>query len=203
MRKFLLLSTAFLIMTSVFGIAQAQSWNTINYGENITGELHQGAPETWWFEGSSGDVVHIVVDCEPADWSCDPVLELLDQNGAVLFEDDNADLSFWQSLKNAAAKIIYGVDPPESSLCFVWSNIEYREKYFNSPYSKTVKIIPIERGDIRIGHWITCHVDITYYYQEIFKRKCPSTATLAIMSDTDNTRSHISASIDYIELRKK
>jgi hypothetical protein len=121
----------------------------------------------------------------------------------VMFDDDSAEISFWQSIKNAAAKIIYGIEPPESSLCFVWANIEYSEKYFNSPYSETVKIIPIEMGDKRVGHWITRQVNIASFYQEIFKRKCPSLASLAIMSDTDNTGSDVNASIDYIELRKE
>ena len=121
----------------------------------------------------------------------------------VMFDDDLADISFWQSIKNTAAKIMYGIEPPESSLCFVWANIEYSEKYFDSPYSETVKIIPIETGGKRVGHWITEQVNIASFYQEIYKRKCPPVASLAIMSDTDNTGSDVNASIDYIELRKE
>ncbi len=51
----------------------------------------------------------------------------------VLFEDDSADVSFWTSIRNSVVRLLYGTNPPESSLCFIWLNREHKEEYFNNP----------------------------------------------------------------------
>jgi hypothetical protein len=119
----------------------------------------------------------------------------------VMFDDDSADASFWTSIRNSTIKLLYGTEPPESSLCFVWSNITYDDKYFDNPYSETVKIIPIEMGEARLKKWLTYEINIDDLYNRIFKRSCPTSAKLAIMSDTDNTESNSVAGLDYIRIR--
>jgi hypothetical protein len=118
----------------------------------------------------------------------------------VLFDDDSAETSFWTSIRNSTIKLLYGTEPPESSLCFVWSNMTYNEKYFDSPYSETVKIIPVEMGETRLQQWHSYDINIGDLYREIFGRSCPSSAKLAIMSDTDNTESNSVAGLDYIRI---
>lgn len=120
----------------------------------------------------------------------------------VMFEDDSAETSFWTLIRNSTIKLLYGTEPPESSLCFVWSNITYDEKYFDSPYSETVKIIPVEKSEMKINQWHSNNINIVDLYKEIFKRSCPTSAKLAIMSDTDNTESKTVAGLDYIRIRK-
>jgi len=116
----------------------------------------------------------------------------------VMFDDDSVETSFWTSIRNSAIKLLYGNEPPESSLCFVWSNITYGDKYFDNPYSETVKIIPIVMGESNTKNWYSHNVNIATLYREIFKRSCPTSAKLAIMSDTDNTGSNTLAYLDVI-----
>jgi hypothetical protein len=97
---------------------------------------------------------------------------------------------------------LYGTEPPEPSLCFVWANIKYDEKYFDSPYSETVKILPMEMGNSRLNNWYSYDVNIITLYREIFNRSCPTSAKLALMGDTDNTESHTVAYVDYIKVSK-
>jgi hypothetical protein len=118
----------------------------------------------------------------------------------VMFDDDSAETSFWTSIRNSAIGLLYGTEPPESSLCFVWANIEYDEKYFDSPYSETVKIIPIEMGDNRLNTWQSYNINIVDLYKRIYKRSCPNSAKIAVMSDTDNTENEIAAGLDYIRI---
>jgi len=120
----------------------------------------------------------------------------------VMFDDDSVETSFWTSLQNSAIKLIYGTEPPESSFCFVWANIDYVEKYFDNPYSESVKIIPMEMGGIKLLTWCDYKVNIVLLFQEIFNRSCPKSAKIALMSDTDNTESKTVAYIDYIKVCK-
>ena len=116
----------------------------------------------------------------------------------VMFDDDSVETSFWTSIRNSAIKLIYGKELPETSLCFVWANIKYDEKYFDNPYSETVKIIPMEMGDSRLKNWYIYDINIVALYKEIYNRSCPTSATIALMSDTDNTGSKTLACLDYI-----
>jgi hypothetical protein len=115
-----------------------------------------------------------------------------------MFEDDSADISFWTSLRNSAIKLMFGSAPPEASLCFVWANIRYDEKFFYSPYSETVKVLPVEMGNSRLKKWNTYNVNIVTVFKEVYNRSCPTSAKIAIMSDTDNTKSITLVYLDYI-----
>ena len=119
-----------------------------------------------------------------------------------MFDDDSVDTSFWTSIRNSAIKLVYGTYPPESSLCFVWANINYEEIFFDSPYSETVKIIPMEMGRMRLKEWCHYTVNIVSLFQEIFNRSCPTSAKIALMSDTDNTESNTLVYMDYIRVSK-
>jgi hypothetical protein len=118
----------------------------------------------------------------------------------VMFDDDSAGTSFWTSLRNSAIKLLYGAEPPESSLCFVWSNQTYTVKYFDSPYSATVKIIPMAEGANGLKTWHSYRINIDHQFREIFDRPCPGSAKIAIMGDTDNTESTTLAGLDYIRI---
>jgi hypothetical protein len=118
----------------------------------------------------------------------------------VMFDDDSVEISFWTSIRNSAIKLLYGTEPPETSLCFVWANIIYDDKYFDNPYSETVKMIPVEMGKSKTKNWYTHNVNISNLYREIFNRSCPTSAKIAIMSDTDNTGSNTLVYLDYIKV---
>jgi hypothetical protein len=119
----------------------------------------------------------------------------------VMFDDDSVDISFWESIRNSAVKLLYGFEPPESSLCIVWANIVYNEEYFNSPYTENVKIIPLNMGNSHLSEWIVHKVNVPSLYNKIFRRSCPLRASLAIMSDSDNTGANVVGCVDYIEIR--
>ncbi len=120
----------------------------------------------------------------------------------VLFDDDSADFSFWESVSNSAIRLFYGFEVPGSSLCFVWTNLIYDEKYFNNPHSDRVKIIPLTTEKDSGVKWVTHRIRIDSVFQHIYNRACPEKAALAIMSDTDNTGGSAIANLDFISVGK-
>lgn len=89
-----------------------------------------------------------------------------------------------------------GRRPPHSVLNYVWAGSEMPRQPFASPYTSRSRMIPLQGGSARAGTWIEEQVDILKDYQEAFGEAPPKGgARLAIMNDSDNTRS---ASVSFL-----
>src|SRR5687767_1569615 len=68
------------------------SQNVIAYGESVTGTISDTeAVHQWTFEGSAGDQITVSMEAvNPADGMLDSYLRLLDPNGEVVAENDDA-----------------------------------------------------------------------------------------------------------------
>jgi hypothetical protein len=61
-------------------------------------------------------------------------------------------------------------------------------------------MIPVSAGPDKAGTWQNYTVDIVRDYRTAFGHDPPATATLAVMSDADNTGEAAWAWIDYIRI---
>jgi len=120
----------------------------------------------------------------------------------VNFKYDPDKASFGQRLKYKAAKSIYGEYPPHSAMNYIWSNKNYQEKIITSPYSDQSKMIIMNSGDENAGKWFEHEVNILEDYRNAFGEEPPLEASLAIMSDSDNTKESAEAYIEFIEIGK-
>ena len=98
------------------------------------------------------------------------------------------------------ARLIYGEYPPHSTLNYVWASTNTGAAIITSPYTDRAKIIPLESGPAKIGTWTEEHVDALGDYIRAFGTPPPGSASLAIMSDSDNTGESARAYIEYIEI---
>ncbi|HLA44382.1 MAG TPA: DVUA0089 family protein, partial [Aggregatilineales bacterium] len=91
-RNRLIQLTILTILLFSFGTSFAQSGGTISYGETVNGTITDDDPvQSWTFEGSTGDVVTISMEAvDFADGGLDSYLQLLDSNGTVIAENDDA-----------------------------------------------------------------------------------------------------------------
>lgn len=119
----------------------------------------------------------------------------------IIFPYDSAEASFGTRLKYNAAKIIYGEYPPLASLNYIWANREHPQKVIPNAFTEQAMMFPVETGRQHVGEWRTYRVDIREDYRDAFGEEAPATASLAIMSDTDNTGASATAFIDYIRVR--
>jgi hypothetical protein len=118
----------------------------------------------------------------------------------VLFKYDPDKASLLEKAKYGFAKALYGDYPPQSSLNYVWANVDAGKRMYDSPYSDKTKIIALEQGPARLGQWITEEVDVLDGYREAFGTDPPHAASLAVMNDSDDTGGKAVSYIDFIEV---
>jgi hypothetical protein len=118
----------------------------------------------------------------------------------ILFQYDPADASLAERLIYNATKVIYGKYPPHSTLNYVWTGAAIPERIITSPYTEKARIILLEKGRERVGRWVEESVNVLDDYRRAFGKDPPSTAGLAVMSDTDDTGASAVAYLDFIEV---
>lgn len=119
----------------------------------------------------------------------------------VVFTYDPQKARGFAKFKYSIAKLMYGDYPPHSTLTYVWANKESAPDHFRSPYTDQAAIIPLQRGKTLVGTWQDEEVNVVEDYRRAFGEDPPAKAALAIMTDTDNTKTSATAYIDWIELR--
>lgn len=121
----------------------------------------------------------------------------------VMFEYDSETAGFWESALFESAKLIYGEYPPFRSLNYIWANQDHKEDILPNSFTKKSQMILLQKGSKHVGEWMLEDVDILEDYQRTFGEIPPNKASLAIMSDADNTGESATAWIDFIELRNR
>lgn len=118
----------------------------------------------------------------------------------VLFRYDPERASGWGKVKYNTARLIYGEYPPHSTLNYIWANREHPEIIITNSFSDKAKMILLQQGRENVGKWVEQEVNIIEDYQKAFGEKPPPVASLAIMSDSDNTGESVTAYISFIEI---
>ena len=119
----------------------------------------------------------------------------------IIFKYNPEKATLYEKTKYNAAKLIYGEYPPHSSVNYVWSSRVIPERLITSPYTDRVKLILLQKGPEKVNTWITEEVNILEDYKRAFGENPPETASLAIMSDSDNTGESARAFIEYIQVK--
>ncbi len=120
----------------------------------------------------------------------------------VMFEYNPETAGFWKSALYESAKLIYGKYPPYSSLNYIWANKDHKEDIIPNSFTNKAQMILLQKGSKHAGEWMIENVNILEDYQRAFGKTPPKKASLAIMSDSDNTGEAAKAWIDFIELTK-
>ena len=118
----------------------------------------------------------------------------------IIFKYDPAKASFGQRIKYGLVKKIYGEYPPHSTLNYIWANMRYKEKILTNTYADEAKMIILQSGSENAGKWIEQKINVIEDYHNAFSEDPPEIASIAIMSDSDNTRESVVSFIDFIEV---
>ena len=120
----------------------------------------------------------------------------------VLFAYDPSRAALAERLKYTLARTLYGRYPPRNGLNYIWANRAEETGRVASPYTDQAVLIPLQQGPERAGQWVVEEVNVLADYRQAFGEEPPAEASLAVMSDGDNTGEGTSAYIDFIEVGK-
>lgn len=118
----------------------------------------------------------------------------------VVFEYDPRRAGLAERARYRLAKARFGEYPPLCTLNYVWANRAWPSRVTVNPYTDRARMIALREGDAQVGEWVTEEVDVLTDYRAIFGNDPPGRASLAIMSDSDNTGEKSVSHVDFIEV---
>ena len=121
----------------------------------------------------------------------------------VLFNYDPAKASASKRIKYELAKMLHGQYPPDSSISYIWDNRETDKPFIINAYASEARMIPVSSGSTHLNEWQDYSVDILQDYKMAFGQDPPPLASLAFMSDSDNTQESAKAVIEYIRIESQ
>lgn len=121
----------------------------------------------------------------------------------VMFQYDPETASFSKRIQYETIRVLYGKYPPHSSLNYIWANKKHSVPFIPNPYSSLAMMLPVASGSEKVGEWLEHTVNIVEDYQKAFSEDPPSIASIAVMSDSDNTGESAKAYVDFIRIYAK
>lgn len=91
-------------------------------------------------------------------------------------------------------------DPRRNSdvLGYVWDSHAPAGTTLTHPHSQNVKLIVLESGSERLGRWVREERNAYQDYVGLFQKEPPRVGLVALMADSDNTRSETEAFVDSL-----
>ena len=96
----------------------------------------------------------------------------------IIFPYDPGRAGFGEKIKYQAARILYGEDPPDSALNYIWANGKHKERIIPNSYTSKALMI-VTRGPDDVGSWQIEETDILQDYREAFGKDPPSEGRIA------------------------
>jgi hypothetical protein len=121
----------------------------------------------------------------------------------VTFEYDPKTAGIFETALINFGRLIYGEDPPISTINYIWANKAPVGTIVQSPYTKLDKMIVVETGEALLNHWVTEERNILDDYIMAFGETPPPVSGVAIMTDSDNTKESAIAFYGDILFRQK
>lgn len=111
----------------------------------------------------------------------------------LAFEGDRARFSPADAALSELARAITGEPMPYATLMYVWGNRRAPGTVVRSPRTSRVRTLVVESGPHRLNRWLDYERDIRADYQRAFGEAPGALVGIAIMTDSDNTKSRTQA----------
>jgi hypothetical protein len=119
----------------------------------------------------------------------------------VLFKYDKDNMNTIDELNYKIWKNVLDREPPHSTLRFIWANKKRDKKYFETPHPPpSGRLVVLQQGLAKCDTWIEEKVDVLEEYQNAFGKQAPKEFTIAIISDSDDTKESTLSYLDDLEI---
>ncbi len=111
----------------------------------------------------------------------------------LAFEGDRSRLSMKDAMLSELARTLTGEEMPYATLMYVWCNSRALGSVIVSPRTDRIRSIVVDSGPSHLNQWRDHQRDIQADYELAFGEKPGALIGVAIMSDSDNTRTDVKA----------
>jgi hypothetical protein len=111
----------------------------------------------------------------------------------LVFEGDRSRFSARDAALSELARVLTGEELPYATLMYVWCNRRVAGTVVRSPRTDRIRKLVVESGHARLNQWLDYERDIRADYQRVFGEAPGALVGMAIMTDSDNTRSRAQA----------
>jgi hypothetical protein len=118
----------------------------------------------------------------------------------LAFEGDTSRLSPRTRLMFDLMQTLSGEAPPYATLMYVWDGQAEPESVVLNPRSDRIRKIVLESGPERLGQWRSYQRDLRADFRRAFGEEPGALVGVAVMTDSDNTRSRAEAWYGEIRL---
>lgn len=107
----------------------------------------------------------------------------------LVFDGDRSRLSPADALLSELARAVSGEEMPYATLMYVWCNQRAPGEVIVNPRTSRIRKLVVESGSTNLGRWMDYERDIRADFQRAFGEPPGPLRGVAIMTDSDNTRS--------------
>jgi Protein of unknown function (DUF3047) len=140
-----------------------------------------------------------IVNADNADgYADDAPLRIL-----VAFDGNKSKLPLKEKMTFEMANLISGQEMPYATLMYIWSGKSPVETIITNAHTSRIKMIVVDSGWDNLGQWHKHQRDLAADYKRAYGEAPGEVIGIALLTDTDNTKSETRAFYGDIELIRK
>jgi Protein of unknown function (DUF3047) len=121
----------------------------------------------------------------------------------VAFDGNKSKLPLKEKLNFEMASLISGQEMPYATVMYIWSGKNTVNTVVNNAHTSRIKMIVVDSGWDKIGEWRKHSRDLAADYKLAYGEIPGNVIGIALLTDTDNTKSETRAFYGDIELIRK
>ncbi len=121
----------------------------------------------------------------------------------VAFDGNKSKLPLKEKLTFEMASLISGQEMPYATVMYIWSGKNVVNTVLNNAHTSRVKMIVVDSGWDSLGEWRKHERDLAADYKLAYGEAPGNVIGIALLTDTDNTKSETRALYGDIELLRK
>jgi hypothetical protein len=140
-----------------------------------------------------------IINADNADgYTDDAPLRIL-----VAFDGNKSKLPLKEKMTFEMANLISGQEMPYATLMYIWSGKSPVETIITNAHTSRIKMIVVDSGWDNLGQWHKHQRDLAADYKRAYGEAPGEVIGIALLTDTDNTKSETRAFYGDIELIRK
>ena len=140
-----------------------------------------------------------IVNADNADgYADDAPLRIL-----VAFDGNKSKLPLKEKMTFEMANLISGQEMPYATLMYIWSGKSPVDTIITNAHTSRIKMIVVDSGWDNLGQWHKHQRDLAADYKRAYGEAPGEVIGIALLTDTDNTKSETRAIYGDIELIRK